>query len=65
MVAPASAFADGKILLEDGIAFYESLDIDRAKARLAAAAVVEREAEAVRLVGRRVLAQKRDVAPVG
>lgn len=41
MAAPATALADGKILLEDGIAFYESLDIDRAKARLAAAAVAE------------------------
>ncbi len=41
MAAPATAFADGQILLEDGIAFYESLDIDRAKARLAAAAVAE------------------------
>ena len=41
MLWPAVALADGKILLEDGIAFYESLDIDRAKKRLSAASVAK------------------------
>lgn len=35
--APSSAWADGKRDLEDGIAFYENLDADRAEQRLAAA----------------------------
>lgn len=35
--APTSVWADGKRDLEDGIAFYENLDADRAEQRLAAA----------------------------
>ena len=34
---PATAWADGRRDLEDGIAFYEALDTDRAQARLKAA----------------------------
>jgi hypothetical protein len=36
-VSPTSAWADGKRDLEDGIAFYENLDADRAEQRLTAA----------------------------
>src|SRR5262249_28070335 len=37
-LAPSRALADGKRDLEDGIAFYENLDTDRALERLSAAA---------------------------
>lgn len=41
LLVPAAVLADGKRDLEDGIAFYDNLDIDRARTRLASASVAE------------------------